>query len=209
MTGTRRSPISWSIRIWPPCCGAARQAWRRSVALAVARGLPVPALSFGAGLLRRLPQRAALGQPDPGSAGLFRRPRFRAHRPAGTVPRRLARLAEDEDGRPVIVDRHGRGRLPASRPLAKRWPNTSASPWPRGTTSIPRVQRGEDEPAGAARRLGPLALAGLHGRSDRRLAGRGPRRGVDLLGPEARLSAAADRRAAAESVWFICAARGA
>ena len=52
-----------------------------------------------AGLLRRLPLRAAAGQPVAGPARLLRRPHVQPHRPGRRVPQRLAAAAEGTAGR--------------------------------------------------------------------------------------------------------------
>ena len=50
---------------------------REVVKVAAALGLPAPGLMADPGLFRRLPQRRAAGQPDPGPAGLLRGPYLR------------------------------------------------------------------------------------------------------------------------------------
>ncbi|MCK7479277.1 MAG: hypothetical protein M0C28_19375 [Candidatus Moduliflexus flocculans] len=73
------------------CAGA----WRSVVATAVENGHPGAGLQHGAGLLRRLPQRAAAGQPAAGPARLLRRPHLRARGQAArrVLPHQLDRRA--------------------------------------------------------------------------------------------------------------------
>ena len=63
-------------------CGSA-VAGRRSL------GIPAPGLMACPGLFRRLAQRPAAGQPDPGPARLLRRPHLRADRCRGDLPHRM------------------------------------------------------------------------------------------------------------------------
>ena len=71
-------------------------------------GIPVPALRDGARLLRRLPQRAAAGQPAPGAARLLRRAHLRAGRPAArrVLPHELDRARRERHLRHVRRMRH-------------------------------------------------------------------------------------------------------
>ncbi len=75
-------------------------AWRRVVSAAVQIGVPVPALSSALGVPRRLPQRAAAREPDPGAARLLRRPHLRAHRfaPGSILPHKLDRARRRRHG---------------------------------------------------------------------------------------------------------------
>ncbi len=67
-----------------------QQAWRFVVQTAVGPRHPGARARGVARLLRRVPQRAAARQPDPGPARLLRRPHLPAHRPRGLVPHGVA-----------------------------------------------------------------------------------------------------------------------
>ena len=56
--------------------------WRRAIIHAVKGGVPTPAFTHGAGVLRWLPHRTPAGQPAPGAARFLRRAHLRAGGPA-------------------------------------------------------------------------------------------------------------------------------
>ena len=60
-----------------------QEAWRFVVQTAVGLGIPVPGHGGVARLLRRVPQRAAAGQPHAGTARLLWRAHLPTHRPRG------------------------------------------------------------------------------------------------------------------------------
>ena len=82
---------------------AAHGAWRRVVAKAVAVRHPGACTVQRAGVLRRLPPRAAARQPDPGPARLLRRTHLRARRLAAwsVLPHGLDRPGRRRDGADV------------------------------------------------------------------------------------------------------------
>ena len=66
-----------------------QEGWRHGVQTAIGLGIPVPGHERVARLLRRLPQRAAAGQPDAGAARLLRRPHLPPRRSRRRVPHGL------------------------------------------------------------------------------------------------------------------------
>ena len=59
-----------------------QEGWRRTVARAVVAGIPVPAYSSALAFYDGYRSERSRGQPDPGTAGLLRRPHLRASRPS-------------------------------------------------------------------------------------------------------------------------------
>ena len=94
---------STATRSWRTCCSTryftgeveqAQAGWRRVGRRGRRRnGIPLPAMTLGPGLLRRLPLRPAARQPAAGPARLLRRPHLRAHRQAArpVLPHQLDR----------------------------------------------------------------------------------------------------------------------
>ena len=130
---TRTSATSW----------AAEPGWRGRSPRPSARH-PGARVLARARVLRRLPQRAAPRQPDPGPARLLRRPHVRAGRPpAGEFfhTNWVPVLAADDDEHEVVLtgvpDLARRRRLHVARPpgpSSKVSPSTSKPARPRCTT---------------------------------------------------------------------------
>ena len=102
LPGQDQGGLRQRTRSWSTCCStrssrrrsrSAQAAWRRVVIDGGRAGHPDAGDQRGAGLLRRLPQRAAAGQPAPGPARLLRRAHLRARRQAArrVLPHQLDR----------------------------------------------------------------------------------------------------------------------
>ena len=95
-----------------------QRSWRKVVALAARKGIPVPAFSTALAFYDSLSQRAAPSQPPPGPARLFRRAYLRTPRPASrpVLPHQLDRPRRDYR----LGHIHGVGKTPNPLTLPSR-----------------------------------------------------------------------------------------
>ena len=116
---------------------------------AVTHGIPLPAMSHGPGLLRRLPHRPAAGQPAPGPARLLRRPHLRAHRQAArpVLPHQLDRPRRHH----VVDDLQRLSRRRARRRSSAVAPCSPSGEGARSRTSVVRPDGRLDGRPGSAR----------------------------------------------------------